>query len=79
MRGETARGLDLLAEALQRCVELGDRHREEALHNNMADLLHAAGREEEAMDHLKQSVTIYTEIGTGQDTWQPEIWKLTEW
>lgn len=31
----------------------GDRHREAALHNNLADLLHAQGRDGEAMTHLE--------------------------
>ena len=57
----------------------GDRHREAALHNNLADLLHAAGRSEEALLHVKQSVTIYAEIGVEAGTVQPQIWKLAEW
>jgi hypothetical protein len=57
----------------------GDRHREAALHNNLADLYHAAGRSADALAHLKQAVTIYAEIGVEGGTVQPEIWKLTEW
>ena len=57
----------------------GDRHREAALHNNLADLLHAAGQAEKAMLHLKQAVSIYAEIGVEAGTVQPEIWKLVEW
>jgi hypothetical protein len=56
----------------------GDRHREAALHNNLADLLRAAGRTEDAMGHLKQAVTIFAEIGEPDDP-RPEIWKLVEW
>jgi len=58
---------------------LGDRHREAALHNNFADLLHEAGRYEEAMAHLKQAVTNFAEIGVESGALQPEIWKLAEW
>ena len=60
------------------CVTLGDRHREAALRNNLADLLHAAGRADEAMAELRESVTIFAEIGE-PGTMQPEIWKLVEW
>jgi hypothetical protein len=31
------------------------------------------------MEHLKKAVSIYAEIGIQAGTWQPEIWKLTEW
>jgi hypothetical protein len=41
--------------------------------------LHRAGRAEDAMSHLKQSVSIYAEIGVEAGTYQPEIWKLVEW
>ncbi len=68
-----------LAEALHLCQKLGDRHREAALLNNLADLHHAAGRPDEAMGHLKRAATIFTEIGSDKREWQPEIWKLTEW
>ncbi len=65
--------------ALALCAAQGDRHREAALHNNLADLLHAAGQAEKAMLHLKQAVSIYAEIGVEAGTVQPEIWKLVEW
>jgi DNA-binding SARP family transcriptional activator/predicted ATPase len=77
--GELGGGLQLLESALRLCVAQGDRHREAALHNNLADLLHLAGRPEEAMAHLKQAVTIFAEIGAEAGALQPEIWKLTEW
>lgn len=68
-----------LEEALQLCQELGDRHREAALLNNLADLHHAVGRSGEAMAHLKRAAAIFAEIGGDMEAWQPEIWKLTEW
>jgi hypothetical protein len=58
---------------------VGDRHREAALHNNLADLLYVAGRSEEAMAHLKRAVAIFAEIGVDAGEMQPEIWKLVEW
>jgi hypothetical protein len=64
---------------MEKCHTHGDRHREAALHNNLADLCHALGRSEEAMAHLKQAVNLFAEIGADLDERQPEIWKLVEW
>ncbi len=69
----------LASDALNLCQKRGDRHHEAALHNNLADLLHRAGREEEAMAQLKQAVVIFAEIGAPDEESRPEIWKLTEW
>jgi hypothetical protein len=69
----------LLEEALALCVRLGDRHREAALRNNLADLLHAAGKTEQAMTQLKQAVVIFAEIGLEAGQENVEIWKLMEW
>ncbi len=77
--GETERAITLAQKALALCISQGDRHREAALHSNLADMLYAAGRAEEAMPHLKQAVSIYAEIGVEAGTVQPEIWKLVEW
>ena len=76
--GEVSEALSLAERALDLCVSQGDRHREAAVRNNIADLLHAAGQSEAAMSHLKQAVSIFAEIG-GEATRQPEIWKRTEW
>jgi hypothetical protein len=46
---------------------------------NLADLLHSAGRTEEAMPHLKQAVSIYAAIDTEAGPLQPEIWELAKW
>ncbi|HET7377108.1 MAG TPA: tetratricopeptide repeat protein, partial [Anaerolineae bacterium] len=78
-QGDVAQAIALTEQALQECVSAGDRHREAALHNNLADLLHASAKSDEAMAHLKQAVTIFAEIGIEAGTMQPEIWKLTEW
>ncbi|MGB4804951.1 MAG: tetratricopeptide repeat protein, partial [Anaerolineae bacterium] len=77
--GDLARATALAEQALALGIALGDRHREAALRNNLADLLHAAGRGEEAMAQLKQAVVIFAEIGVEAGDAQPEIWKLTEW
>ena len=72
------RALELTRTALALCAAQGDRHREAALHNNLADLLHAAERPEEAMEQLKRAVTIFAEIGAEGEP-QPEVWKLARW
>lgn len=77
--GETKTAIALTSRALELCAEQGDRHREAALHNNLADLLHAAGREGESMEHLKRAVAIFAEVGDGEGGMQPEVWKLVEW
>jgi len=78
-RGEFERSGNLFAEALELTVRLGDRHRQAALLNHLADLHHAAGRRAEEMTYLKQAVGIFAEIGAEAGDLQPEIWKLTEW
>jgi predicted ATPase/DNA-binding SARP family transcriptional activator len=70
--------LELAVSALELCKKLGDHHREAAIHSNIADLLHAAGRAEEAIDHLKRSAVILAEIGK-PEMQRPEVWKLVEW
>jgi predicted ATPase/DNA-binding SARP family transcriptional activator len=77
--GDTTAALELLGQALALGRQQGDRHHEAALLNHTADVLHQAGREAEAMANLKEAVAIYAEIGLEAGTWQPEIWKLTEW
>lgn len=84
------RAIALTQQALLLCQKRGDRHHEAALHNNLADLLHQAGRNDQAMEQLKQAVTIFAEISSnteeqaetaGQQADLPlaAIWKLTEW
>ncbi|HEU4783064.1 MAG TPA: AAA family ATPase [Ktedonobacterales bacterium] len=77
--GNLADAIACAQAALDLCVTLGDRHHEAALHNHLADLLHAADRSTEAMAHVRQAVLIYAEIGVEAGTVQPEIWKLSEW
>ena len=76
--GRLEDAVDLRERALALCQELGDRHREGALHTNLADLLHAAGRHEEARAHVKASVELLTDIGE-PGVWHPGIWMLQEW
>jgi predicted ATPase len=77
---ELERALEYARQALELCTRQGDRHRQAALHSNLADLYHAAGLEEPSMAQLKQAVVIFSEIGASEaDRPRPEIWKLTEW
>ena len=75
-QGNAAAAIELTEQALALCTAQGDRHREAALRNNLADLLQAAGQPEAAMAQLKQAVAIFAEIG---EPGQPEIWMLVEW
>jgi DNA-binding SARP family transcriptional activator/tetratricopeptide (TPR) repeat protein len=77
--GERDQAVELTREALVLCERQGDRHRQAALENNLADLLQALGRHDEAMDHLKRAVVLFAEIGGRPGELEPEIWKLVEW
>jgi tetratricopeptide (TPR) repeat protein len=77
--GDHNRAIELTRTALILCERQGDRHRRAALENNLADLLQATGRPEEAMDHLKLAVTLFSEVGRRPGELEPEIWKLVEW
>jgi|JI10StandDraft_1071094.scaffolds.fasta_scaffold395189_1 hypothetical protein len=71
--------LQLIQEALAQVVRIGDRHREAALRNTLADLLHAGRETELAMEQLKLAVVIFTEIGSEAGGENAEIWMLREW
>ena len=66
------------ASALRWCRS-EDRHRQAALENNLADLHHVAGDEDNAMIHLKRAVSIFSEVGADEATRLPAIWKLVSW
>jgi tetratricopeptide (TPR) repeat protein len=76
---DDGRAIELTERALRLCSEQGDRHREAALHNNLADLFHRGGDVGASMAHLKQAVAIFAEIGGEDGEMQPEVWKLVEW
>ncbi len=78
-RTDFPQGERLFNEALKLCRMLGDRHREAALLNNLADQYHKAGDETAAHSFVRQSVAILAEIPADVGEWRPEIWKLTEW
>ena len=73
------RAISLTLDALARCERQGDRHRQAALENNLADLVQATGHRDEAMEHLTQAVRLFAEIGGRPGELELEIWKLVEW
>jgi DNA-binding SARP family transcriptional activator len=77
--GEIKRAITLTQDALALCESQGDLHREAALYSNLADLFHEYGDAEVAMSYLKQSVSIFADIGEEVGIMRPEIWKLVEW
>ncbi|HVL80699.1 MAG TPA: AAA family ATPase, partial [Actinomycetota bacterium] len=76
--GELASAIELTERALRECAGMGDRHRQAALHSNLADLLHAAGRRREAEEQQLASVRLFAELGE-REGMEPAIWKLVEW
>ena len=77
--GNHAAAIALLEEAVALCRRTGEPHLEAAVENNLADQLHAAGRTEEAMPHLKRAVALFAEVGGRPGELEPEIWKLVTW
>jgi tetratricopeptide (TPR) repeat protein len=78
-RGDRAAAIALLEDALAACRRTAEPHLEAAVENNLADQLHAAGRTEEAMTHLKRAVALFAEIGGRPGELEPEIWMLVAW
>ncbi|HEX7399358.1 MAG TPA: tetratricopeptide repeat protein [Candidatus Limnocylindrales bacterium] len=77
--GDHERAISLTLDALARCERQGDRHRQAALENNLADLLQVTGHPDEAMEHLTRAVTLFAEVGGRPGELEPEIWKLVDW
>ena len=63
--------------AVELCRQIGDRHLEGAVENHLADILHAAGREDEAMVHLRRAVEAFAEVERGPAEPDPGIWMLS--
>lgn len=75
--GAEAAALESAREALTLAEHQGDRHRLAALHSHLADLLHAAGRGDEALAELRTSAVAFADIHGSAS--RPEVWTLTEW
>jgi hypothetical protein len=69
--------IPLCNSALALAQPLGDLHRIAALHSRLADLLHAAGQEDEALEQLKQSAAAFAGVVGAEE--RPQVWTLTEW
>ena len=63
--------------AVEACRRIGDRHLEAAVENHLADLLHAAGRDDEAIEHLRRAVATFAELGGDPADPDPGIWMLS--
>ncbi len=77
--GELSQAEALLRQALELCTVQGDRHRQAALRNNLADVLHKAGRRDGAMEELKHAATAFAAIGSDGGELYPGVWNLVEW
>jgi DNA-binding SARP family transcriptional activator len=77
--GDLDRAEELIREALVQCSAEGDLHHEAALRNNLADILHKAGRGDEAMAELKRAVSAFAAIGGEGEDLYPGVWSLAEW
>jgi DNA-binding SARP family transcriptional activator/tetratricopeptide (TPR) repeat protein len=76
--GDLPAALTAATRALELGIRHGDRHRMGALHANLADLLHDAGREAEAREHVRASVVLLADVDRDEER-RPEVWKLVEW
>lgn len=76
--GRTDAAIEAAESALRRGAEHGDVHRVAALHSNLADLLHAAGRSDESIAHLKEAAVRFASVDAGDEA-SPGIWTLTRW
>ncbi len=77
--GDRLAAIALLETALGECRRTGERHLEAAVENSLADQLHAVGRIDDSMAHLKRAVAIFAEVGGSPGELEPEIWKLVAW
>jgi tetratricopeptide (TPR) repeat protein len=77
--GELDQAEALIRQALEECIYQGDRHHEAALRNNLADILHKAGRADGAMEELKRAASAFAAIGSAGEDLYPGVWSLAEW
>jgi tetratricopeptide (TPR) repeat protein len=75
--GEDNPAVRLIEDAIAIAVRTGNRHREAALHNHLADLHHKAGRDTEANQELMRAVSLFADVDAGSP--EPEVWLLRQW
>ena len=75
--GDVAAALAHGETAVAVCRRIGDRHLEAAVENHLADMLHAAGRDEDARVHLLRAVEAFAEVGGDPADPDPGIWMLS--
>lgn len=75
--GDDELAQERLEQALSIAQAIGDRHREAALWNHLADLHHRAGRTSDAEQSLTEAVKLFVEVEPG--SWEPEVWLLSQW
>lgn len=71
--------LVLAESALFSARRAGERHLEAAVENNLADMLRSAGRDDEAMEHLRAAVAAFADVGGTPGELEPGIWMLETW
>jgi DNA-binding SARP family transcriptional activator/tetratricopeptide (TPR) repeat protein len=77
--GDVDGAVEVAGRAIDLCRRAGDRHLEAAVENHLADLLHGADRDLQAMEHLKRAVALFAEIGERAPEPEPGIWALAAW
>jgi len=60
-------------------VRHGDVHRLAAVHANLADAFHAAGRDDEARNNQLESTRLFSEVGGPPAAGRAEVWFLAAW
>ena len=76
-RGDVDEAVRAGEEAAVTCRRIGDRHLEAAVENHLADLLHEAGRDEDAMPHQRRAMEAFAEVGGDPADPDPGIWMLS--
>ena len=74
--GDVDGALERGEQAVAACRRIGDRHLEAAVENHVADLLHDAGRDDEAFEHLRRSVEAFSEFDGDAADPDPGVWML---
>ncbi len=64
-------------DALAACRLIGDRHLEAAVEDHLADILHAVGRDADAMPHQRRAAEAFAEVGGDRADPDPGIWMLS--